>query len=334
MPDESLDALLDSVRARVQAELNNQLGTITRRFEADLARGRQDVSAEVERRWSAVLDAQKATDRRELETAVAAARADAERLLASVPLEPEPGTLLHAFQAIDRAGSLSDVLSAIARVASTVTSSAVLLVANGQQLQRWTSSGPAASPASATVDHQPGGVAAEALSLGRVVRRDGTSIAAPLLLDGRAVAVLYAAKGDNGRSAEAWAETIETLARYGAAQLGAITALRTVQAREWIRRPRSIPPAEYPSSGSQVEPDAQSARRYARLLVSEIKLYNEAAVRDGRAGRDLLHRLGPEVERARRLYEERVPTTVSGRAQHFHQELVQTLAGGDASLLG
>ncbi|MBA2301337.1 MAG: hypothetical protein H0W08_01735, partial [Acidobacteria bacterium] len=80
--------------------------------------------------------------------------------------------------------------------------------------------------------------------------------------------------------------------------------------------------------------DAQSARRYARLLVSEIKLYNEATVREGRDRRDLLRRLGPEVDRARRLYEERVPSTVAGRAHHFNHELIQTLAGGDPSLLG
>ena len=47
------------------------------------------------------------------------------------------------------------------------------------------------------------------------------------------------------------------------------------------------------------------ARRYARLLVSEIKLYNESAVRTGRERRDLLVRLRPEIDRARRLYEER-----------------------------
>jgi hypothetical protein len=47
----------------------------------------------------------------------------------------------------------------------------------------------------------------------------------------------------------------------------------------------------------------------------------------------LQQRLGPEIDRARRLYEERVPSTVPDRAQHFHRELVQTLAGGDASRL-
>ena len=50
--------------------------------------------------------------------------------------------------------------------------------------------------------------------------------------------------------------------------------------------------------------------------------------------RDLLDRLRPEIDRARRLYEERVPPSVGARSVYFHQELVQTLADGDAALLG
>ena len=68
--------------------------------------------------------------------------------------------------------------------------------------------------------------------------------------------------------------------------------------------------------------------------MSEIKLYNEAAVRTGRERRDLLSRLRPEIDRARRLYEERVPPVVGARGQYFQQELVQTLADGDPALLG
>ena len=80
--------------------------------------------------------------------------------------------------------------------------------------------------------------------------------------------------------------------------------------------------------------DDQGARRFARLLVSEIKLYNEAAVRTGRQQRDLLQRLRVEIDRAQRLYEERVPPAVGGRHAYFQQELVQTLADGDPALLG
>ena len=80
--------------------------------------------------------------------------------------------------------------------------------------------------------------------------------------------------------------------------------------------------------------DGSSARRYARLLVSEIKMYNEAAVQIGRQERDLLARLKPEIERARKLYSQRISPTVDSRSALFQQELVLTLADGDASLLG
>ena len=80
--------------------------------------------------------------------------------------------------------------------------------------------------------------------------------------------------------------------------------------------------------------DDQGARRFARLLVSEIKLYNEAAVRAGRQQRDLRQRLRAEIDRAQRLYEERVPPAVGARHAYFQQELVQTLADGDPALLG
>ena len=95
-----------------------------------------------------------------------------------------------------------------------------------------------------------------------------------------------------------------------------------------------VGPATPPAAGSAGPEEDSSARRYARLLVSEIKLYNEAAVRTGREKRDLLSRLGPEIERARRLYEERVSPAVGARAAYFQQELVHTLADGDSALLG
>ena len=76
-----------------------------------------------------------------------------------------------------------------------------------------------------------------------------------------------------------------------------------------------------------------SAKRYAKLLVSEIKLYHEPAVVAGRRERDLAMRLGGEIARARVLYEQRVPQTVRSRTDYFRDELVRTLANGDATLL-
>ena len=77
----------------------------------------------------------------------------------------------------------------------------------------------------------------------------------------------------------------------------------------------------------------EQARRVARLLVSEIRLNREADVMEGRAQGDLGTRLGEDIERARRQYVQRVPEALPGRETLFDEEVVRTLANGDATLL-
>ena len=96
--------------------------------------------------------------------------------------------------------------------------------------------------------------------------------------------------------------------------------------------PRFAPQARAHAAISDTDDDA--GRRYAKLLVSEIKLYHEAAVSQGRRDANILQRLREEIDRARKLYDERVPHAVRSRADYFDQELVRTLANGDSRLLG
>ena len=76
------------------------------------------------------------------------------------------------------------------------------------------------------------------------------------------------------------------------------------------------------------------ARRFARLLVSEIKLYNEQKVRDGREQGNLYERLREEIDRSRQMYDKRVAPNVASRYDYFHHELVNTLAEGNSDKLG
>jgi hypothetical protein len=76
------------------------------------------------------------------------------------------------------------------------------------------------------------------------------------------------------------------------------------------------------------------ARRFARLLISEIKLYNEQKVSEGRSKNDLYDRLREYIDRSREMYDKRVKAEVASRYDYFHGELVNTLAEGDASKLG
>jgi hypothetical protein len=76
------------------------------------------------------------------------------------------------------------------------------------------------------------------------------------------------------------------------------------------------------------------ARRFARLLVSEIKLYNEQKVKEGRDGSDLYDRLKEAIDRSREMYDKRVQPPVAAKFDYFHYELVNTLAEGDEAKLG
>jgi hypothetical protein len=76
------------------------------------------------------------------------------------------------------------------------------------------------------------------------------------------------------------------------------------------------------------------AQRFARLLVSEIKLYNEQKVADGREQNDLYVRLREYIDRSRDMYDKRVKPEVAQKYDYFHHELVTTLAVGDVAKLG
>jgi hypothetical protein len=89
--------------------------------------------------------------------------------------------------------------------------------------------------------------------------------------------------------------------------------------------------ARIPTTGVD---EHEEARRLARLLVSEIKLYNEEQVEEGRRNRDLYERLKDDIDRSRQLYEERVDQRILNSTDYFYQELVRILAAGDSRALG
>jgi hypothetical protein len=78
----------------------------------------------------------------------------------------------------------------------------------------------------------------------------------------------------------------------------------------------------------------EEAHRLARLLVSEIRLYNEDLVEEGRRNHDIYNRLRDDIERSRQIYEERVDDRVRESTDYFQLELVRILAGGDDAALG
>lgn len=102
-----------------------------------------------------------------------------------------------------------------------------------------------------------------------------------------------------------------------------------------------VPPPAAPVSGFDVtklsdeeQKGHRDAKRFAKLLVSEIELYNKAKVADGRKNSDLYKRLKTDIDRSRQTYEKRFGKTIGKQYDYFHDELVKTLAGSESALLG
>jgi len=78
----------------------------------------------------------------------------------------------------------------------------------------------------------------------------------------------------------------------------------------------------------------KDARRFAKLLVSEIELYNKAKVADGRKNKDVYKRLKTDIDRSRQTFDKRFGKTLGKEFDYFHDELVRILAASDSTALG
>ena len=78
----------------------------------------------------------------------------------------------------------------------------------------------------------------------------------------------------------------------------------------------------------------RKAQRFARLLVDEIKLYNQAKVAEGRRNRDLYDRLKEDIEKSRSTFLKRYGNTAAASGDYFQKEVVRSLAEDDYSVMG
>jgi hypothetical protein len=99
--------------------------------------------------------------------------------------------------------------------------------------------------------------------------------------------------------------------------------------------PTSEPPPAPTSAVSLEDQDVhRKAQRFARLLVDEIKLYNQARVAEGRKNKDLYDRLHEAIEKSRATYQKRYGNTVAASVNYFQDEVVRSLAEDDISVMG
>lgn len=366
--DQELERALDSFSGRLREEVARQvravgdeLAAAARAEAASRADAEAAQRAETEAAQRAEIEAVQSAAAEAAQRAVAEA---AERAVAEITAPPD-GTaarLVEGIRAIDRARSLTDILDVLVRSAGQEASRVSVLLVRGDRYRGWrlVGFGPGLDNGDPVeVGAAEAGVIDQAARTATLVSGDGDAtaplfaqlppghgcVAVPLALCGQVVAVLYADAlvpnpepgTPNPEPGTLNVEPLEVLCRHAARCLEALTAIKAARSLTAMPDPPAAAPAAARGGDlgdlDDLNGEHASARRYARILVSEIKLYHEAEVVAGRRERDLTTRLGGEIARARALYEERVPPDVRRTTDYVHEELIRTLADGDATLL-
>lgn len=354
MTDDRIQALVSAALERVRGHLERELAGLAAEWRTHTAGERDEAArlarSEADTAAAALASEAIAAERAAFTEQLAAARGEARAAALTEAQASERAAdlsraerLLAAIRSLDAATTLSETLDALTAAAAIEAGRAAVLVVRGPDLRGWAQQGfdDLPDPRGLVLPLADAGLLGDAVAAATMTSSaaaDGADgarppapfalpasslgVAAPVAVDGRVVAVVYADDGAGPHEVpSAWPEHIELLARHAARCLEALTARQAVRPR-----PRAVAAAD--------PQESEAARRYARLLVSEIKLYHQAAVDEGRRAGDLRARLADQIARARELYEQRVPPAVPSRADLFEQELVRTLADGDAALLG
>jgi hypothetical protein len=159
----------------------------------------------------------------------------------------------------------------------------------------------------------------------------------PLVVKDKVAAVIYADSGvAPGGALDA--SGLQALTRFAALWLE-VAALRKVSGGAAVEEaPQAVAVAAPASAAAAPATDEdelhKKAKRFAKLLVEEIKLYNQSKVDEGRQHKDLYDRLKVDIEKSRATYDKRYAESAVASANYFTQELVRILADNDVSLMG
>jgi hypothetical protein len=180
---------------------------------------------------------------------------------------------------------------------------------------------------------------------------DGNATVFPLVVKEKVAAIVYCDSGrDTGKQTDysavevltrfacLWLEHAAVKKHVGAAgtETGVVAAPPPPPAQPHAPAVSAPSPADPALDGLPAEEQElhKKARRFAKLLVDEIKLYNQSKVAEGRQNRDLYKVLREDIEKSRATYDKRYGSTPVAGAKYFDSEVVRVLADNDRSLLG
>jgi hypothetical protein len=272
----------------------------------------------------------------------------------------QPSTTVRA---LDAAADITQALDALIDGLGAVFPRAALFVVKSRsRLQGWRSvgfTGPAAITNQFELSLATDSALTRAVNAGRVIvtgdggapdqvptaGSDGPwSVTLPVAIGDRVVAVAHGDGGERmGNAAPSFdrgtaLKVGDMLVRHAGQRLAVLTASAQMAFGELIREAPPTTPEATDASAKRARleepPRVDDARRYARLLASEIKRYNEANVLAGLPDRNLHERLKGEIERCRSMYARRVPSEVGATFNCFDEALFEILGGGDVDARG
>jgi hypothetical protein len=278
-------------------------------------------------------------------------------------LAPAPGAspsdlLNAAAAAIHESGSQADILRHLLEGEARFAGRVALFVVKGNAISGWQGIGFEENDAIKTLNIQngsglvgkaiqaknPAAGSAQEFDAGFVKSMkgpaDGQCLVLPLVVKDKVAAMIYADAGTvPGGTLDS--SGLQALTRFAAIwlELAALRKAGGPAATDEVPQPAVAMAASAPApapaaSGSEEDELHKKARRFAKLLVEEIKLYNQPRVEEGRQHKDLYERLKVDIEKSRSTYDKRYAESAVASADYFTQELIRILADNDASLMG
>ncbi len=293
-----------------------------------------------------------------------------EPVLGQAQTTSSTGLLNAALAAIQAGTSQVEILDAMVNAATGFCSRAALFVLRGQQAHGWRAKGFAdndgiratalvlSSPllSSAVRDRRSVAGPAGSFDPDFITRfappANQQVVVFPLIVRDKVAGLLYADAGVNGqprldraaleaivRATGMWLEVLT--ARRASPAIAASSVQEATPAEAFMAAASAAPAAFEHAAAARTpgfSPEEQEvhkkAQRFAKLLVDEIKLYNQLKVNEGRQHRDLYDRLKEPIEKSRESYQKRFGGTPAATVDYFSQELIRILANNDPSLLG
>jgi len=283
---------------------------------------------------------------------------------------PVSGILSSTISAIQASTVQADILKALLEGVSKFSARTALFVVRGSTLAGWQARGFADDNIRGLALDGSKGLAARAIQArdrvsaasaefdaafiqqhGAPADRNATVF--PLVVRDKVAAILYCDTGSKAGGATDFS-AIEVLTRYtclwlelaagkktGGPQAAQSVSSASAQTLSVAPTPAESAPTVSEAAGpgiGNLSADEQElhkkAQRFAKLLVDEIKLYNQSKVAEGKQNRDLYKVLREDIEKSRATYEKRYGGTPVAPARYFDSEIVRILADNDRSLMG